>query len=259
MQTRGESTDDTTTQDTQTSQEGTDSTATGETEKEQDNETGSSTEGQDEGEGGDGKGAGDDINPDTGKPFTTEEWREKFRASARGANDLLTQKKSLEGERDQAREQIAKLEKDIEDLRKIAEGKNPEGLNLRDLSARLTETSSELALLKENDQLDKFLSGTQIAGANNFKETLRSLARANPKTPIKELWDNNLAVAAKAASAQTTAARDAKKKGASDSGRGTSTREPGKATVGNTGLTLEEFNKLPVGKRRGMLLQEGQV
>lgn len=199
----------------------------------------------------------DDINPDTGKPFTIEEWRDKFRASASGANQLLNEKKTLEADIARVRADSDKTLKEKDDeiarLRGVAEGKNPDGLSLLDLQKKFGDVSGELSSIKENGILDTFLASTKIAGADSFKETLRALARSNPTVPVQTLWDNNLKVAATAA-AVAAKERDTTRKGSeSDSGRGTSSREHKGETVGNTGLTLAEFNKLPVSKRRDLL------
>lgn len=224
-----------------------------------DAEGGQGTGKQDEGDAGDEEK--DDINPDTGQPFTAEEWRDKFRASSKGANELLEAKKTLDAEiakvRADSDKTLQEKEKEIADLRKLAEGKSPEGLSLHDLNKKYEGVASELAVSKENTQLDTFLASTKIDGAGSFKETLRALARSNPATPLATLWDSNLKIAAEAA-AKAAKDRDTTRKGsASDSGKGASSRERRGDTVGNTGLTLAEFNALPVAKRQALLVKEG--
>lgn len=237
--------------DTQTSTEGKDETAgDGQTSTGKDGETGS-------GEGGAAADGKDDVNPDTGKPYTTAEWREKFSQSSKGALELLEKNKTITSERDAATQRIAQLEKDMVALKEIAEGKNPEGLSVHELNKKFTETSTELSSLKENSLLDTFLASTKIEGADSRKEALRALHRASPDKPLAELWDQNLKAAAVADATEKAKQAKAKKDGASDNGRGTSSREPGKETVGNTGLSLEEFNKLPVEKRREALQKSG--
>lgn len=232
-----------------------------------DAEGGQGTGEHDGGDAGGDNGAGgddehkDDINPDTGQPFTAEEWRDKFRASAKGANDLLEAKKTLEADiakvRADSDKTLQEKEKEIADLRALAEGKNPEGVSLLDLQKKYGEVASKLAISEENKMLDDFIASTKIAGADSFKETLRALSRSNPSLPIATLWDNNLKVAATAA-AEAAKMRDTTRKGsASDSGRGASSREHTKDQVGNTGLSLEEFNRLPVAKRKELLDKAG--
>jgi len=226
---------------------------------------GTETGKQDEGNAGDeGTHDGeskDDINPDTGQPYTTEEWRDKFRASSKGANELLEAKKTLESDiakvRADSDKTLKEKDEEIARLRGLAEGKNPEGLSLHDLQKEFGKISSELALTKENTMLDTFLSGTKIAGADSFKETLRALARANPNTPVSQLWDSNLKAAAEASALAAKDRKTSKEKHASDSGQGASSREQGKETVHGTDLTLEEFNALPVAKRGEILAKAG--
>lgn len=209
--------------------------------------------------GGEGE---DSINPATGKPFTADEWRDKFRASASGAQDLLTKNKQFETERDAERAKVAQLEKDMVDLKAIAEGKNPEGLKSHEVQAQLKETSEKLALLTEKGSLDDFEKANPLATGSQ-RESLKNLARANPTKSLTDLWNENLKAGAEAAAAKVKADDEARKKGASDQGSGTSTREPGgnsntlKGSKGDTGLTLEEFNALPVAKRGELIKKFG--
>lgn len=242
---------------TQTPQESTPPAAPAKPGEEEGQGTGTPDEGQ-----GDGEGEGeDDINPDTGQPYTAEEWRDKFRSSARGANDLLQQKKDLELEIAKVREDgdktLKEKEAEIARLRGIAEGKNPDGLSLHDLSKKYDEVTSKLALTEENTMLDTFLASTKIDGADSFKETLRALARANPTTPVARLWEDNLKAGAEAAATARKGRDTTRRASASDNGKGAASREPKGDTVGTTGLTLAEFNKLPVGERSKLLQKDG--
>lgn len=217
-----------------------------------------------------GEGGGDAFAPDADGKYTHPETKEKvdaaviakyyrdqFGASTRGAQELLSAKSTLEGELGTTKGQVEKLTKDLEELRVIAEGKNPEGLNLKDLQAKFESTATELALLKENAALDAFEKTAPLAASK--REALRSLARANPKTDLQKLWDENLKAGAEAESAAAEAKKKAQEAGAGERGKGTSTREPAGsgATVsgmkGDTGLSLEDFNNLPVAKRRELI------
>lgn len=225
-------------------------------------------------EGGEGTGTGtengsenggegeDSINPATGKPFTAEEWRDKFRASASGAQALLKDKQTAESERDAERAKVAKLEKDYEELKAIAEGKNPEGVQAHEAQTKLKEMSETLALLTEKGHLDDFERTNPLA-TGDLRESLKNLARANPSKSLQELWDSTLKAGAEAAAAKRKADDDARKKAAGDQGKGTSTREPASGgntvsgTKGDTGLSLEEFNALPVVKRKALMEKYG--
>lgn len=219
---------------------------------------------------GDGSGEGDAfaadkdgkyLHPETKQPVDAIElaryYHGQFGNSTRGAQDLLSKNKTLEGERDTARGLVAKLETDFAKMKEIAEGKNPEGVNLADLEARYKETATELALIKENSALDGFEKAVPLAASK--REALRSLARANPTKSLQELWDANLKAGAEAEKAAADAKAETQRKAAGEKGKGTSTREPARGgdTVrgnkGDTGLTLAEFNKLPVNERRALM------
>lgn len=213
-----------------------------------------------EGQEGD-KGSAEDINPDTGHPYTAEEWRDQFRASAKGANELLEANKTLELEIAKVREDddktLKEKETEIATLRTLAEGKNPDGLSLHDLRKKYDEVAGKLAHNERNTALDTFLASTKIDGAPSFKETLRALAQANPATPLATLWDNNLKAGAEAAAAAKKAADTTRRGSAPDSGKGTTSRESKGETVANTGLSTAEFNALSVAKRRDLLTKAG--
>ena len=232
---------------------------------------GTGTEGGSD-EGGDGA---DSYAPDADGKYTHPETKakvdapemiaylkEKFGASTAGAQALLTENTTIKGERDTANGKISQLEKDIADLRLVAEGKNPEGLKAADAQAQLATMGQELALLKEGQALDAFEKSTPLA-TGKVRESLKALARANPKDSLQTLWDNHLKAGAEATAAADKAKKDALKKGAGDKGKGTSTREPAgggntvQGTRGDTGLTLEEFNALPVAKRKGLIDKYG--
>lgn len=217
-----------------------------------------------------GSGEGDAFTPDADGKYThpgTKEkvdavelakyYRDQHGASTRGAQELLTQKADLESKLGEATGNVEKLTKDLEDLRKIAEGKNPEGLKLTDLQGQLEGANKKLAVLEENALLDAFEKSEPLAASK--REALRSLARANPKTPIQKLWDDNLKAGAIAEKQAADDKKKAQEAGAGEKGKGTSTREPQgggntvSGTKGDTGLTIAEFNALPVAKRRDLI------
>lgn len=230
--------------------------------------------GADGGTAGAGDGA-DSYAPDAAGKYTHPETKakvdapemiaylkDKFGASTAGAQQLLTENTTIKGERDTAQGEIATLKKSIEDLTKIAEGKNPEGLKAHEAQAQLAEMSTKLALLTEGSALDAFERTTPLA-TGTVRESLKALARANPKDSLQSLYDNHLKAGAEAADTKRKADEEARKKAAGDKGKGTSTKEPagGGNTVqgskGDTGLTLEEFNALPVSKRKGLIEKYG--
>lgn len=260
---------------------GSTSTQTREGEADKDAGKGKSSSGGDDGTGnGDGGSSGSQADADAltadkdGKvahPDTKElvdplvvanYYRTKFGESTKGAQDLLAKVTTAEGEVGTYKGQVDKLTKDLEDIKAVAEGKNPEGLKAHEIQAKLNETTEALALIRESQSLDAFEKSTPLA-TGTVRESLKALARANPKSSLKDLYDANLKAGADAAEVARLAKIEAQKKGASDQGKGTSTREPaaGGKTVtgskGDTGLTLEEFNALPVSKRRDLIAKHG--
>lgn len=237
---------------TQTSQEDSKETAPGETSSEDTKETGAADEQQPQDYKDD---AGKYVHPDTKAEATADEvieyYREKFSGSTSGAQQLLNEKKELSTKIDELGATVEESKQKIEEYRKVAEGTNPEGLKLVDLQSQLADAHKQVALLTETAALDAFEKTTPLAASK--RDALRSLMRANPKESAQKLWDDNLKAGAEAEAARKTEKKTAQKKSASDTGKGTSTREPAGDMVGNTGLSLKEFNKLPVSERQKLL------
>lgn len=184
-------------------------------------------------------------------------YRTKFGESTKGAQDLLTKLQQAEGLTTTEREKVGDLEKKVQELTDLAAGKNPEGLKASEIQSKLDKTTRDLVLAKEQIALDSFERTTPLA-TGPMRESLKALARANPDTPLQQLWDNHLKAGAEAAAKAAQSKKDAQKNGQGEKGKGTSTREPaGGNTVrgnkGDTGLTLAEFNKLPVAERRALM------
>lgn len=229
--------------------------------------TGAGSEGEGDGANTDAPDAdGKYTHPDTKAKVDADAmiayYKEKFGASTAGAQELLAKNTKLENDITDYAGKVKSLEEEGAKLREIAEGKNPDGVKAADLQAALAKNSEEMALLKEGNALDQFERGNPLA-TGTYRETLKALSRANPKASLQELWDANLKAGAEATAAAAKAAAEARSAGASDQGRGTSTREPGsggstiRGTKGDTGLTLEEFNALPVAKRAALIEKHG--
>lgn len=242
---------------TQTDEEKTEETAgDGETSTEETK----STENADEGQSEDKPDAdGMYTHPETKTKVKADDmvayYKGKFGMSTAGAQQLLTEKQTLTGTVAEKEQKLLELAKEIETLRQVAEGKNPEGLNLVDLQASNKKNAEEVALLREERSLDTFEKANPLASTK--REALRSLARANPQTPLQTLWDANLKAGAEAEAKAIKDKKITQKKGAGENGKGTSTRDPAAKTIG--GFTQEEFNKLPVEKRKQIFAKEGIV
>lgn len=230
---------------------------TDETKAEENHETAGGDEGnQEEKPDADGKYTHPETKTKVSADDMVRYYRDKFANSTKGAQELLEKNKTLLEGDGLSKGQIATLTKEIEDLRKLAEGKNPEGLKLSDVNANLTRTTNELALLKETAELDNFEKANPLASSR--RDALRSLARANPKESLQKLWDDNLKSGAEAQAKQKKDDDEARKKNGGEKGKGTGTREISGDTIitekgYDTGMTLAEFNKLPVGKRAELL------
>lgn len=240
----------------QTSKEKVDETVTDETSKTKTDETETDENGGTKVDEAN-KGGEDDINPDTKKPYTSQEWKKKFSDSASGVQKLLDEINILKTNSDQSQAKEEELNKKIEELTKLAEGKNPEGLKASELQTQLSKLTQDHALLKEDKELDSFEKTVPLASTK--REALKALARANPKEKLQKLWDDYLKAGAEAEAIALKKKKDDLKKGAGDKGNGTSTREmaTGQTVVTDsghdTGYSLEDFNKLPVAKRKELL------
>lgn len=199
------------------------------------------------------------THPDTGTKVSAADmvsyYKGKFGMSTAGAQQLLGDKNTLTGTIAEKERQLSERAKEIEDLRKIAEGDNPEGLKLHDLQASAKKNAEELALLKEDKQLDDFIKDVPLAA--DKKDALRSLARAIPTKSLTDIWNESFKTGAEAEAKAATDKKIAQKKAASDKGKGTSTRDPAAHTIG--GYTPAEFNKLSVEKRKAVMIKEGLV
>lgn len=243
-------------EDIQTTEEETEETAKSKTSE----EDADVTENSDQEQGEDKPDAdGMYTHPDTKTKVAAADmvsyYKGKFGMSTAGAQQLLTEKNTLTGTIAEKERQLSERATEIENLRKIAEGENPEGLKLLDLQTSAKKNAEELALLKEDKQLDDFIKGVPLA--ENKKDALRSLARAMPTKSLTDIWNESFKAGAEAEAKVVTDKKITQKKTAGDKGKGTSTRDPAAHTIG--GYTPAEFNKLSVEKRKQVMIKEGLV
>lgn len=221
--------------------------------KKADDESQTGDESDDETDDQQGEAGDDDDNSDAGDDSKVD-YKKKFSESTKEAQRLLGEIKTAQDSSAQEKAKAAKIAEEMAELRKVAEGKNPEGVQIHDLSRRLEETTRTLALEKEERMLDTFIAGVKIDGASSKKEALRALKRAQPEITLDKLWDEHLKAGVEFAAKAKQDKKTSKKKDSSESGKGTSGRESsGEEQVGTTGFSLKEFNKLPVSKRRALL------
>lgn len=203
-----------------------------------------------EGEG-DGTGADTkDTDPVTGKPI---DYKVKFSESTRENQRIAGEIKTLQDSRAGDRATAERLQREMEDLRKVAAKENPEGLEKFDLKKSHEENSRKLAELTLDRELDSFASKT--VGAPERREALKNLAKAFPSKSLAELWNENFAGVSEAIEKAKKDKTTSQTTTQPEKGKGTSTREPGGETV--AGLPVAEFNKLSVGERRALLTKAG--
>lgn len=196
------------------------------------------------------KGSDKDTDPDEGKDI---DYKDKFANSTRENQRILEENNTLQSARKGDGATIERLNKEMEDLRKIAEGSNPEGLEKFDLKKSADDNARQLAELKLENEIDRFVSKTP--GADERREALKNLAKVFPTKSLADIWGENFKgvgdAVAKAKEDKTTS----QKKTQPEKGKGTSTKEPGGETI--AGMPVAEFNKLSVSERRSALIKAG--
>lgn len=215
-----------------TSEEGTEETAKSSTSKESEAEKGS------------------------GEGQSTEEqtdWKSRYDESSREAHRLLSETKVLKEQQIADRARLATLEKEMRELDEVAKSVNPQNYDANLMRKQYDKLASDLASIKEEQELDRFLTTVPIAG--KYRESLRDLGRAFPGKGYSEIWNTHFFAIAEAEKvlAETKKTRE---EAGGERGKGTSTGELS-STSKIGGYTIEQFNKLTLAKRREVLLKEG--
>lgn len=203
---------------------------------------------------GNGAGTGQ---PDNGEP---KDWAKEYESlearykesSAEGirlSKEIKAREDAIIAEKARA----ANLEKELKEIDEIAKGANPQGYDAHQMRKQYETISTELASIKEVGALDTFTAANPDAAQH--REALRDLGRAFPGKDYQTLWTTHFGPVIEA-NKVLAGQKKARGSAAADDGRGTSTGEPaGKGTIG--GYTSEQFNKLPLEKRRDILKKEG--
>lgn len=205
-----------------------------------------------------GKGSGTGQPPNGEQP--TEDWKAKHddlskryeHSSAEGirlSKEIQTFKESeIAG-----RARLATLEKELQELQEVAKGSNPQGYDAVQMRRKYDDISSQLAAMKEGQELDRFVASDPTAAKH--RDALRDLGRAFPGRSYGDLWSTHFAAVIEAEKVLAEG-KKARGEAAPDSGKGTSTGEPsGEGKIG--GYSQDAFNKLPLAKRREVLLKNG--
>ena len=148
--------------------------------------------------------------------------------------------------------QVDKLLEENAALLEKLKAEKPEVFDNVALQKQLKDNTEKLALIQEKSMLDEFVADNPLA--KPFRSKLQSLARAFPDKSIADLYNENYKDVAEAKKEDGDKDLQKKRDGQGDKGKG-ATKEPTDGKIG--GYSLDEFNKLPVAKRRQIALENG--
>jgi len=210
-----------------------------------------------------------DVNPEMEtheeKPETEEEvkaeekketeeiidYQERYAESTREFQKLHAQMKENEALTEQQRSRVTQLETERDEALSRLKEEHPEAYDNATLHKAVTDSNRQLAELKEKVELDSFITENPIA--KEYREALKQHARAFPNKSLADIWETGFkTVAETTAKAQETKAANQK---VTQPEKGKVTPELGTKMI--SGYTEAEFNKLPVSKRREILIENG--
>ena len=172
------------------------------------------------------------------------DYKVKFSESSAEAQRLLDEKKRLQAEKEEKERELRERTEELERLREeneaLASG-NPEAYDTVKLKKSLEEIKKQVLIEREERELQDYIRRNPQAEAH--KEALRKLGR-HSKLSYDKIWAENF---------KPVYDRMAEKKGAvqSEKGKGNMSQEP------SSEIDLEEFNKLPLAKRKAYLKKMG--
>lgn len=175
----------------------------------------------------------------------TEDYKKKFSESSREAQRLFEENKVLKAESEQTNVRLAELEQIEEEKQRLLEEENPDAAKIHKLEKSIDEVKKSILLEKEDKDVSSFISSESRAVAS--KEALKRLMRVNPFKSPKELWEENFLPAIETA----VKSKAGKGAGQPETGKGSMSGEP------IAELELEEFNKLPLEKRKAYFKRIG--
>lgn len=148
-----------------------------------------------------------------------------------------------------------RLESELATLGAKLKEEKPEAYDNLAMKKALDGTARQLAELKEAQELDGFTSSEPLA--KSYREALKSHARANPNLSLQDIWNRDFKEVAETKAQIEKDKATRKTKSRTDDGKGSSTADPTDKRIG--GYTEAEFNKLPVAKRREVLIKLGEL
>ena len=180
-----------------------------------------------------------------GEPASEEEdYKKKFSESTREAQRLLEENKVLKADTEKTKSRIDELEKQEQERVKLLEEENPDAAKIYKLEKSIDDLKKSILLGKEERDVLDFIGSEPRADV--AKEGLKRLMRVNPAKSPKELWEENFLPVIEAF-------------GKSKAGRKAGQPETGKGSMSGEPITElgEEFNRLPLEKRRAYFKKRG--
>ncbi len=174
-----------------------------------------------------------------------EDWKTKFAMSTTENQRISAENQKLQADLEAERQARQSLEKDSEDLANI----NPDGSRLLKTEKTVEQIQRELLLDKEERELNSFVQS--LPEAKSHAEALKSLGRANPKASYKDLWEKHFLPVFEAGK---EASKNQRKKDTQvETNVGNQTPAPAEEHT----FTVEQFNKLPIEKRKEFFKKMG--
>lgn len=179
------------------------------------------------------------------------DYEKRYADSTREFQRLQIKLKEGEALTARERQRAEDLQRERDDAFERLKAEQPETFDTLTIKKQLDSTTQQLAELKEKAQIDDFIAEEPLA--KQHREALKNFGRAFPGKSLGDIWNENFKDIAEA----QVALKEGKKSRtvASQPAKGGATAEPGKKTIG--GYSEEEFNKLPVMKRRDILTKAG--
>lgn len=177
------------------------------------------------------------------------DYKVKFSESAREAQRLYEETKTLKQEKAEALQRAEAERKEREELLARLKDENPEAFDALSIKKNLSELQREVLTQKEEREVNDYLSKNPQAVAH--KEALKRLGRAEPKKSYDELWSENFAPVME--SGRKLAEQEYKSTRAKqpETGKGSISKDPASA------FDVDEFNKLTLAQRKEILKKQG--
>lgn len=176
------------------------------------------------------------------------DYKQKFGASTAEAQRLATENKVLQGEAEKAQGRYSTLETEKADMEKRFAEENPEKYDAIRTKKDYNELREKVLLQEEKGAVDDYLESNPKAAAH--KESLKRLGRAFPDKSYEDLWNENFKPFVGEDEGSAEEIKKAQKKSQPEKGDSTMS-----GMAGNK--SLEDFRKLPLAKRKAILLKNG--